>query len=362
MAAVSIADVAQRARVSPITVSRVVHQHPNVSRATRERVQRAIVDLNYIPNAAARSLKHARSDLIALIITDIFSPFYTAVARGAEDAARAAGLSLILGNSDEDAVVEANYLRVMGERRVDGVILSPTDQAARALERNLPAALPVVLFDRALPGVEADLVRCDTGAGTLALCRHLLALGHRRIAIVGGLPSIPTWAERVAGYRAALGEAGHTVGDDLVIPGDYKRDGGVAAVGALLAQGVLPDAIIAANAQVSLGVLDELTRRGYRVPDDVGVAAIDDPLPSVGFWPRLTVVEQPGYEMGKAAVELVVARLRGTRREPQPWTLVFDAHLRLGTSCGEERLRDTEGQEAGDTGNDDERDPVLSRS
>jgi LacI family transcriptional regulator len=335
--------VARLARVSPITVSRVVNKHPNVSRGTRERVLRAIAELNYIPNAAARGLKQARSDLLALIITDINSPFYTAAARGAEDAARAAGLSLILGNSDEDPAVEAEYLRVMGERRVDGVILSPTDQAGEAIARNLPVGLPIVLFDRAAPGVEADLVTCDTQTGARVLCRHLLHIGHRRIAIVGGLPSVATWPARVAGYEAALREAGQPLTPELVIAGDYKSPGGVAAVRHLLARDDLPDAIIAANAQVAIGVLEELAARGIRVPEDVGVAAIDDPLPNLSFLLRFTVVEQPGYQMGKAAVEILVARLRGTRTDAQPWRLVFDAQLRPGQSCGEGRVAGADG-------------------
>ncbi len=331
----SVEDVARRAGVSPITVSRVVNNHANVSRATRERVQRAVAELNYIPNALARGLKQARSDLIALIITDISSPFFTDVARGAEDAARMAGLSLVLGNSEEDPAVEAEYLRVMGERRVDGVILAPTHRAADALTRGLPAGIPVVLFDRHVPGVDADIVRCDTRAGAYALCEHLLALGHSRIAIVGGMPTVETWSQRVSGYEAALRDAGIPVSSDLEIAGDYKGDGGAAAVRELLAHGERPDAIIAANAQVAIGVLDALVAAGCRVPEDVGVAAIDDPLPRSTFWPRLTVVEQPGYEMGKAAVELLAGRLGSTERELQPRQVVFDARLKIGTSCGE---------------------------
>jgi LacI family transcriptional regulator len=323
--------------VAPITVSRVVNKYPHVRRATREKVLRAIAELKYIPNAAARGLKRSRSELIALIITDISSPFYTAVARGAEDAARAAGLSLILGNSDEEPLVEAEYLRVMGERRVDGVILSPTTQAAEALARNLPVGLPVVLFDRIIPGIDTDLVRCNTQDGVRRLTHHLLSLGHRRIVIVGGMPTVSTWPERVTGYQTALRDAGLIIDDSCIIPGDYRQESGVEAVRTLLAGDPAPDAIIAANAQVALGVLDELTRHGLRVPEDMAVAAVDDPLPNVPFFPRLTVVEQPGYQMGKAALELLVARLRGTRGEEEPWKLVFDAGLRVGVSCGEQQ-------------------------
>lgn len=336
---VSIEDVARRAGVSPSTASRVVRNQANVTAVTRERVLRAVADLNYIPNAVARGLKQSRSDLIALIITDIMSPFFTAVARGAEDAAREAGLSLVLGNSEEDPDLEAKYLRVIGERRVDGVILVPTDQAAGALARSLPHEIPIVLFDRSLPGFRADVVRCDTRAGTFALCHHLLFLGYRRIAIVGGMPTIQTWPERVAGYQAALREAGLPTPEDLVIPGNYNRDGGTEAVRILLGQRERPDAIIAGNAQIALGVLDELVASGCRVPEDVGVATIDDPFPASTFVPRLTIVEQPGYEMGKAAVRLLTARLDPVRRVEPPREVVFETTLRIGTSCGETYVR-----------------------
>ncbi|MBA2468949.1 MAG: LacI family DNA-binding transcriptional regulator [Chloroflexia bacterium] len=331
----SIEEVARQAGVSPSTVSRVARNQTNVSTVTRERVQRVITELKYIPNAVARGLKQARSGLIALLITDITSPFFTAVARGAEDAAREAGLSLLLGNSEEDSDLEAKYLRVIGERRVDGVILVPTNQAPNSLVRSLPPEIPIVLLDRSLPGFKADVVRCDTRTGTFVLGQHLLGLGHRRIAIVGGMPNIPTWPERVAGYQAALRESGVAAPPEFVIPGDYNRDGGTEAVRVLLAQGERPDAIIAANAQVALGVLDELVAAGCRVPEDVGVATIDDPFPPSAFVPRLTLVEQPGYGMGEAAVQLLVARLEPAGRAEPPREVVFEATLRIGTSCGE---------------------------
>lgn len=332
-----IEDVARLANVSPITVSRVIHNHEHVSATTRERVQQAIVDLNYIPNAVARGLRQSRSGMIAFIITDISSPFYTAVAHGAADAARESGLSLLFGNTAEDSDVELEYLRTMGERRVEGLVCAPTTaQALASLRRLIPAQTPVVFFDRAFPGTEVDVVRCDTESAVFTLCQHLLALGHRRIAIVGGLPPVTTWEERVSGYRAALSSAGAQIEDELIVPGDYKRSGGVEATRLLLRRGQLPDAIIAANSQVALGVLDELVTNSIRVPEDVGLASIDDPLPLSDFWPRLTVVEQPGYEMGKAAVELLASRLRGSTAHAPRQELIFNASLKIGTSCGEQ--------------------------
>ena len=246
-------------------------------------------------------------------------------------------MTLVLGDSNDESGLEAEYLRVMGEHRVDGLILVPTDQAATTIAQRLPEPVPLVLVDRGLVGVAADVVRCDTGTATGALCRHLIDLGHRRIAIVGGLPSAPTWNERVAGCRAALAAAGLPTPDDLVVSGNYRAAGGIAAVHRLYTQGERPDAIIAANSQVALGVLDELTARGLRVPEDVAVATIDDPLPPSAFWPRLTVVEQPGYEMGRTAIELLISRMDPACADAPPREVVFAASLKLGVSCGERR-------------------------
>jgi LacI family transcriptional regulator len=331
---VSIEDVARRAGVSPITASRVVRNQTNVAPATRERVLRAAAELNYIPNAVARGLRQARSGLLALIITDITSPFFADVARGAEDAAREAGVKLILGNSYDDPAFEADYLRSFGEHRVDGIVLVPTDHAGKTLRDGLPKKMPIVLLDRGVEGAAVDLVRCDTSAGTQTLCRHLLDLGHQRIAMVGGVASYPTWHERVSGYAAALSNAGLPLDQDLIVAGDYKADGGVAATRQLMALPAPPDAIVAANAQTVLGVLDELVRLRCRVPEDISVAAIDDPLPPSTFWARLTVIAQPGYEMGRAAIDLLFARLGdGSDRPVQE--LVFAANLLVGVSCGE---------------------------
>lgn len=332
-----IEDVARLAEVSPITVSRVIHNRDHVSSTTRARVQAAIAELNYIPNAVARGLRQSRSGMIAFIITDISSPLYTAVAHGGADAARENGLSLLFGNTSEDGDVELDYLRVMGERRVEGLVWAPTSvQAVTSLRRLVPSETPVVLFDRAFPGTEVDVVRCDTESAVSRLCQHLLDLGHRRIAIVGGLPAVTTWHERVNGYCTALAAAGFPIDQELIVPGDYKRSGGVQAMRVLLRMAQLPDVIIAANSQVALGVMDQLVANGIRVPEDVGLASVDDPLPQSDFWPRVTVVEQPGYEMGKAAVELLASRLRPPTASMPRQELVFNAKLNIGTSCGEQ--------------------------
>jgi DNA-binding LacI/PurR family transcriptional regulator len=147
-----------------------------------------------------------------------------------------------------------------------------------------------------------------------------------------------TWQERVSGYEAALADAELTVPAHFIISGNYKAESGKAAVRALMASPERPDAIIAANAKVVRGVFDELINHGCRIPEDVAVSAIDDPFPDSKFWPRLTVVEQPGYEMGKMAVELLLSRLPPVSSTVPPREIVFDSVLRPGVTCGERQV------------------------
>lgn len=330
----SMEDVARRAGVAAITVSRTMRNDPRVRPETRERVLRAVEELNYIPNAVARSLKQARSGMIALLITDMTSSFLHDAAKGAADAARRFGWSLLLGNSVDDPELEAAYLRRMGEHRIEGIVMMPTLLAPDSIRLSLPRETPIVLLDRNLPQVHADSVTCDTRTGVAKLTEHLIALGHRRIALVGGSPVTATWAERIAGFKATMEK--HQIDSFTIIDGDYQESGARKGMQRLFAMGPLPDVIIAANSQVAVAILSELTAAGKGVPRNVGLASVDDPFPGSPFWPRVTFVEQPGYEMGKRAVELLAARLLGEDTSPEPKSVVFEAKLRIGESCGED--------------------------
>ncbi|HEX5991025.1 MAG TPA: LacI family DNA-binding transcriptional regulator, partial [Thermomicrobiales bacterium] len=225
----TIHDVAKAAGVSPITVSRVFRNGHYVRPETRQRVLRAATELNYVPNAVARSLRQARSGLLAFINTDMLNPLFYTMARGAEDAAQAAGMTMVLGNSDDDTELEANHLRIMAEHRVDGIILVPTPYTTAAHIPTLPAKVPLVLLDRRPSDLAASLVCCDTATATRDLCQYLYALGHERVAIIGGMPEVPTWLNRLTGYRQAQREAGHMEDEDLVIHGNYRAESGAAA-------------------------------------------------------------------------------------------------------------------------------------
>lgn len=329
----TIQDVARAAGVSPITVSRVFRNGDNVRPETRKRVLQAAAELNYVPNAVARSLRQARSGLLAFINTDMMNPLFYDMARGAEDAAQAAGMTIVLGNSDDDPSLEAKYVRVMAEHRVDGIILIPAPTTTAADIPTLPAKVPLICLDRRPPDLAASLVCCDTITATRDLCRHLFAMGHARVAIVGGMPEVPTWRNRLVGYRQAQREAGQGETGDLMLDGNYRADSGAAAVRELMASSHPPDAIIAASAQVLYGVMDELAVQGKAVPTDVSVCCVDDPALPDFVRPKFTYVEQPGYEMGAAAVELVLAAFKAGSSAPEERE--FPATLRIGESCRE---------------------------
>jgi LacI family transcriptional regulator len=313
----TISDVAQRAGVSAMTVSRVINNSGYVSATTRQRVERAIEELGYVPNALARQLRSKRTKTLALIVSDITNPFFTTIARGVEDVAAPRGFSVMYCNTDESAAEEAKYLHVLIERQVDGVLFVPTRSTGASFRTLRTHRMPVVVLDRRVADRRVDSVRCDSEAGAHALTRHLISLGHRRIAVLTGRRTISTSVDRVAGCRRALEESRLELDDDLVRYGGYnfgslnQADGYQMAREVLASASCRPTAIFAANNFIAFGAIRALREAGLRVPEDMSVVAFDD-LP--GDWvldPFLTVVVQPAYAIGRHATELLLDRIAG---------------------------------------------------
>jgi LacI family transcriptional regulator len=332
---VVVRDVAQRARVSTSTVSHVLNRTRYVSDELRERVLAAMQDLDYQPNAAARSLTLKRTNTIGLIVPDIRNPFFASVARGVEDVAQHLGYTVVLCNCDEDAAKESACLRALQTRQVDGLLVSSEGAADAHLARLVRAGLPIVLVDRELPDLHAPAVVLDNAAGAHAAVRHLLSRGHRRIAMLTGRPSISTGAERIAGYRRALNEAGLEVDDRLVVASASTCEGGATATHAVLEVAPPPTAIFSGNNLVSVGALLALANRGLRVPEDVAVVSFDDlPYPwADAFRPHLTTVARPTYELGCKAAETLVNLLRSPSARPAE-RIVLEGTLLVRESSG----------------------------
>ena len=336
----TIRDVARLAGVSTMTVSRVVNQSGYASLATRQRVERAVRELGYVPNAVARHLRSKQTKAIALVVSDITNPFFTTVARGVEDLAGERGFAVMFCNTDESDDEEARYLRLLIERQVDGVLLVPAGSPRASIRLLRSHKVPLVILDRRVPGQRVNNVRCDSEAGAYALARHLIGLGHRRIGVLTGRRAISTSADRVAGVRRALEEAGLTLDETLVRWGGFNFGNANLADGHQMAKSVLtatddpPTALFAANNFIAFGTFRALREMGLRVPDDVSVVAFDD-LPSE--WvsdPFLTVAAQPAYEIGRRAAELMIDSLADEgARTSQSVVLPFELIIRRSTAA-----------------------------
>ncbi len=329
----NIVDVAARAGVSVMTVSRYFNDPSKLAAATHERVRHAVEELQYVPNAAARSLIRGRSDTVALVVADIRHPFFISVARGVEDVAQAEGFTLFLGNSNETLARERQYLGAVVSRRVDGVILAPTHGKRHNIAVLRRRSVPTVMIDRRLPRLEFDVVRGDTYTGGRLLTEHLVSEGYERIAFIGGYAGASSLTDRLSGYQDTMVAAGLQQRVEL---GRYDQQSGRSIVEAMArdaraGRAPMPEALVAANNMVALGALLALREVGLDVPGDVALAAFDDFDIASQIDPFLTVVRQPAYEIGREAMRLLLGRLRNGVRAPEERVLPVELVVRRST-------------------------------
>lgn len=310
-------DVAKLAEVSVATVSAVINGKKRVSPKLRERVQAAIRTLDYHPDQIARSLKVRRTYTIGVIVPNMASMFFVEVFRGIEDVARQNGYSAILCTSDDDAIQERHQLAVLLSRRVDGILLASADsQAASHWPRHRD--LCIVLIDRLPPGFEASAVVIDNVKAAYEATRHLIKIGHKRIAIVTGPPDRSTAFERTEGFRRAMQEAGHPILQGYFLNGGFRLDGGYRCGMKLLKLPVPPTAIFSSNYDMTLGLMRAVIELKVPCPSQVSILSFDDFVMgddkfswATMFCPPLTAVAQPSYEIGKIAMESLLQEIEG---------------------------------------------------
>jgi LacI family transcriptional regulator len=329
----TIKDVARLAGVSTMTVSRVINGSGYTSQEARERVERAVVELGYVPNSVARHLRSKRTRQLALVMSDITNPFFTTIARAAEDVAAANDFALMFCNTDESEAEELAYVRMLIQRRVEGVLLVPASDSLKSLRLFQSHDVPVVIIDRRVAPGHVDQVRSDSLAGAYELVRHLTALGHRRIAALTGRRTISTSVDRIAGYEKALREAGIEVDPRLIRCEGYGVDAGYRMAREVLAIRPRPTAFFAGNNFVAFGAIRALAEVGLAVPDDVSLVAFDDLPDEWLIDPFLTVVDQRAKAMGRAAAELLIERLSAAGPS-KPRSIVLPVDLVIRRSSG----------------------------
>ncbi len=228
-----------------------------------------------------------------------------------EDAASDRGFNVILCNTDESEAEQAKYLTVLLQKQIDGIVLAPARSTAEPVELIQRQGVPVVVLDRYVPCAQVDMVRCDSVRGAYQLVRHLLTLGHTRIAMLTGPKGVSTAEDRVAGYRQALEETGLDANANLVYYGEFTQASGYEMTQQALTAASRPTALFAANNFIAIGSLRALRDAGLQVPEDITLVGFDDLPPAFVIDPFFTVADQPAYEMGHRATELLLARLSG---------------------------------------------------
>jgi LacI family transcriptional regulator len=333
----TMVDVAQRAGVSIATVSHVLNDTRPVLPPTRQAVLDAIDELGYTPNTLARSLVTARTRSIGLAVSAISNPYFTEILQGVEAGALERGYGLLVADPHDDPAHERKVVQLLHERRVDGMIVAPSAAPAELLDYLGQHAVPTVFLDRlvdapAKGSFRFDQVCAENAEPMTRLVTHLAERGHRRIALVAGLPGLSTTTERITGYRHGLAHAGLPYDERLVAHGNSRAEAAEHPTDALLSLAAPPTALVTANNAMTIGALRAVRERGLSVPDDLALCCFDDFSWADLFTPRLTAIAQPGKEIGAQAVQLLLERLASPDRTGR--TVRLPSTFVHRTSCG----------------------------
>lgn len=312
---VTLADVARAAGVTTSIVSRVLNDDPTlrIRPETRARIMGKVRELDYAPNAAARSLRTARAGAIGLVVPDVTNPIYAEILHGAEERARRADHAILLGSAEDLVATGRLYTDLVRSGRIDGVLLQRMNDVDDATLRGLlegSRQLPTVLMNSRLPDVPGSVI-LDDAAGARTATEHLLAAGHRRIAHLGGPAVVDSAQRRREGYLEAMAAAGVDPPEGGVVMAGYTVDTGYRAMVRLLAQAERPTAVMVANLTAATGALRAAREAGVRVPEDVSVIAIHEAWFAAHTNPPLTTIRMPLRELGAGAVQALLDRLEG---------------------------------------------------
>jgi LacI family transcriptional regulator len=330
----NLEEIAKRTGFSRSTVSRVVNNHPNVRESTRRKVLEVIRELNYQPNAAARSLATRRTQVIGIAIpravTNVFTdPFFPVLIVGITGVCNDHDYAVMLwlGGQEEE---ERFYRRALGSGLMDGVIVSSAVLDDPLIPRLQEAAMPFVVVGRH-PGIE-DLcyVDVDNRNGARMAVSHLLRQGYRRVGTISGPLNTVPGQDRLAGYRDALQARGVVPDPELIVEGDFSKDSGYEAMHALLRHDV--DAVFAASDSMAIGAMRAIREAGKHVPEDIAIVGFDDLPPATAVTPPLTTVHQPVEKLGAMAAEIMIERLQEMDSEPK--RVVLPTELIIRASCG----------------------------
>jgi LacI family transcriptional regulator len=333
---VTIVEVAEKAGVSVATASRALSGRGYASAAVKERVRTAAQQLNYRLNASARSLKIQRTNNIGLVITDITNPFYSYLASGVLTCAQEMGYHVILCATNEDPEMEREYMHVLLEQRVDGIIAVPSSSQPLIWQEVVEMRIPLVLVDRAVSEIaQADTMLVNNVKGSYLATQYLIQLGHERIGLISGPSNTTTGYGRTKGYIDALNEAGIPVDQQLIQGNSFIRANGYHATQTLLSLPEIPTAIFATNNVLGEAAIFAIRERGLSIPNDISFVMFDDVPWAALIQPAVTVINQPTHHLGYMSLKILEKRLQEseTYDERTPVHIVMEPELIERESC-----------------------------
>jgi len=327
----TIYDIARLAGVSTATVSKVFNQTGNISEKTRRRILEISRELNYQPNVLASALNGKKTFSLGLLIPDMVNPFFAELARNVEDRAQELGFNLIICNTDNDMKKEVKYIQLLRQKSVDGIIVATGVRNDEFLKELIDQNVPVALVAREMSVLATSTVLVDDFAGGYNATRHLIDLGHKRIAVIAESMSVSSSKERVRGYRHALEEAGLVYAEELVAASDFSIESGRETAQAILRQAERPTAIFACNDLLAIGAMQAAKELGIRVPEELSVVGFDNTILASITDPPMTTVAQPIRAMGHQVVDLIVSEINETSTVKQRVVLLPELIVRQST-------------------------------
>jgi DNA-binding LacI/PurR family transcriptional regulator len=332
---VTIKDVAKRAGLSPATVSRALNQSGYVSADAQRRVDEAVDELGYQPNWLAKGLKGQSSRLVGLIVPEISSLYDSLIIQSVSTILHENNYGMILCINNEDAEVDLGYLKILQEKRVDGIIYTHPlhGNNSKFVRRLVQEGMPIIELNRRCEEDVLDGVLADNVQSAYQITNYLIGLGHRRIGLVMGQTDLTTGEYRFTGYRHALNDANIAIDNSLIRIGSFSQEHGEAGMQELLALPERPTAVLAGSNRILMGILKTLGEQNICIPDDMSVAAFND-TDWLSIWnPPITTVDIATEEMAKLSVELLLRRITSSVKETKPRTYLLSTSLIERGSC-----------------------------
>jgi len=333
--AATLKDVAARAGVHPSTVSRVLRKQENLKilDSTRKRIFDAVKELNYQPDFTARALRLKKSFTIGLIVPDIGNPFFSRIARTIEQLGFEKDYTVIVCNTDEKQEKENRYVNHLLSRGIDGLIMVPAQDSDESVNKVLEHKVPLVLIDRLFENIKTNAVVSNNVESAYNAVKHLVDLGHKKVAFLRGRNNIYTMTKRFEGYQKAVDEFGLVKSDSLIVGGGFSFDDGYNATIKLLNCPEPPTALLLTGNLITVGAISAILEKGLKIPDDISVVAFADSIFSPYLVKPLTTISHPLYEIGSKAFGLLLEHIE-SKEELRPTQIIINTQFDIRETTG----------------------------